>query len=129
MIAIRQKTYFLLILFLCLNLSGCLFALGGAAGGGAAIYYKGWLREKVARNMYDVHEATLKAMEVKNINLEEETEYTDRFRLQGKYMDGTNVWINIKYLTTNSSQINIRVGVLGDEPRSRAIWDEARRHM
>lgn len=129
MTAIRQKIYFLLILFLCLNLSGCLFALGGAAGGGAAIYYKGWLREKVARNMYTVHDATLKAMEVKDIILEEETQKTDVIRIQGKYLDGTNVWINIKYLTTNSSQINIRVGVLGDENRSRAIWDEARRHM
>ncbi|WP_291318407.1 DUF3568 family protein [Desulfonatronospira sp.] len=129
MTATRQKLYFLLILFLCLNLSGCLFALGGAAGGGAAIYHKGWLREKVASDMYNVHEATLKAMEVKNISLEEETEFTDRFRIRGKYMDGTNVWITVKHLTARSSQVNIRVGVLGDESRSRAIWDEARRHM
>ncbi|WP_291323658.1 DUF3568 family protein [Desulfonatronospira sp.] len=126
---IRQKTGILLFIFLCLNLSGCMFALGGAAGGGAAIYYKGWLRENVAHNMHEVHQASLKAMETKNITLEQETRKTDEIRLQGNYMDGTSVWINIKHQTTNTSEIRIRVGVLGDETRSRAIWDEARRNM
>lgn len=125
----KTKVSALLIFLLCFNLSGCWFALGGAAGGGAAIYYKGWLRENTARNMHTVHEATLKAMEVKKIHVEEEIRRTDLVRIRGRYQDGINVWINIEYLAANTSRINIRVGMLGDETRSRAIWNEARRQM
>ncbi len=124
-----QKTCILLILFLCMGLSGCWFALGGAAGGGAAIYYKGWLREDVARNMHTVHEATIKAMHVQNIIVEEEEKRIDSVRIKGKYRDGTNVWIHIDYLAANTSHVRVRVGVLGDESRSRAIWEETRRQM
>ncbi len=125
----KTKISALLIVLLCFSLSGCWFALGGAAGGGAAIYYKGWLREDTARNMHTVHEAILKATEEKNIHVEEETRRTDLVRLRGRYQDGTNVWINIEYLAANTSRINIRVGILGDESRSRALWNEARRQM
>lgn len=125
----KQKICVFIILTLCLGLSGCWFALGGAAGGGTAIYFKGRLQEDIGRNMHTVHEATRSALNSLGLDISKEEKKVDSTSFEAKYPDGTNVWINTKYLSANSTQVTIRVGVLGDESRSRQIWDQTRRNL
>jgi hypothetical protein len=126
---IKQKYCALLIVFLCFGLSGCWFALGGAAGGGTAIYLKGRLQETTAHNMLDVHNATLLALKNQHLPIIEETKKTDSTSIRSRYEDDTNIWITIDYKSVNSSVITIRVGILGDESRSRDLWDQIRKQL
>ncbi|MFN2268266.1 MAG: DUF3568 family protein [Desulfonatronovibrio sp.] len=126
---LKQKICAFIILTLCLGLSGCWFALGGAAGGGTALYFKGRLQENIGRNMHTVHEAARNALNSLEIEISKEEKKVDSTSLEGKYRDGTNVWISTKYLSANSTQVTIRVGFIGDESRSRQIWDQIRRNL
>ncbi|WP_035244351.1 DUF3568 family protein [Desulfonatronovibrio hydrogenovorans] len=126
---LQQTISIFLITVLCLGLAGCWFAVGGAAGGGTAIYFKGRLQENISRNMHQVHEASLAALQTMEMAVLEQDKKVDSTSIRAQYPDGTNVWINTKYLSTNTTQVRIRVGVLGDEPRSRRIWEEIRRHL
>lgn len=127
--ALKQKICALTVVCLCFGLSGCWFALGGAAGGGTALYFKGRLQENVSREMHAVHDAAVRALESMGLPLNKEEKTVDSTSLESEYPDGTKVWISTKFLATNSTQVTIRVGILGDESRSRAIWDELRRQL
>lgn len=129
MIHFKQRVCAIVIMALCFGLSGCWFALGGAAGGGTAIYLKGRLQENVGRNMHTVHEATANALRSLELPILKEEKKVESTSFESRYPDGTNVWISTKYLSANSTQVTIRVGVLGDESRSRQIWEEIRRHL
>ena len=118
-----------LVVFFCLSLSGCWFVLGGAAGGGTAIYFKGRLQEDIGRYMHEVLEATRSALVSLNLPVEKEEKKVDSTSFESKYPDGTNVWINLSYRSANTTRITIRVGIVGDESRSRQIWEEIRRHL
>lgn len=127
--SIKQTTGAFLILILCFGLSGCWFAIGGAAGGGTAIYFKGRLQENIGRNMHTVHEATRSALNSLELDISKEEKKVDSTSFEAKYPDGTNVWISTRYLSANSTEVTIRVGFLGDESRSRQIWDYIRRNL
>lgn len=126
---IKQKFSALLLVSLCFSLSGCWFALGGAAGGGAALYFKGRLQENVDYDMQTVHEAARRALHNLDLPVHKEEKKVESTSFESKYPDGTHVWINTEYISTNSTQVTIRVGVTGDEHRARQIWDAIRRQL
>ncbi len=126
---IKQNICILVLAAFCLSLSGCWFALGGAAGGGTAIYFKGRLQENIGRNMHTVHDAARSALNRLELPILKEEKKVDSTSFESKYPDGTNVWINTKYISANSTRVTIRVGLVGNETRSRQIWDEIRRQL
>ncbi|MFW5730631.1 MAG: DUF3568 family protein [Desulfonatronovibrionaceae bacterium] len=127
--ALRQKICALAVVCLCFGLSGCWFALGGAAGGGTALYLKGRLQENVSREMHAVHDAAVRAIKDMDLPLNKEEKKVNSTSIESEYPDGTHVWIHTRFLATNSTRVTIRVGFMGDESRSRDIWDELRRQL
>jgi hypothetical protein len=125
----RQHLCILVLAAFCMGLAGCWFAVGGAAGGGTAIYFKGRLKEDIGRNMHTVHDAARSALNRLELPILKDEKKVESTSIESRYPDGTTVWINTKYLAANSTQVVIRVGLVGDESRSRRIWDEIRRDL
>ncbi len=126
------KNYFLLLSFMFFTIaaSGCAaLLLGGAAGAGSVVYVKGQLKEDIAANVTAVHGAPISAL--KNLNLPVVEDSYDKLsaKIRSRFANGDDVWIDIESVTTQSSRISIRVGILGDQSKSRQILDGIHRYL
>ncbi len=122
-----MKNYGIMALFIMWTMplmSGCavaLFGAGAGAGVAGATYVMGKLEDEVHAPVSKVQRATVGAL--KSLQLPIDKERGDKLaaELESETADQKKVWISITSLTSSRSKIVIRVGLLGDEARSRQI--------
>ncbi len=118
-----------LVLALLVCSSGCLFLLGGSAGAGAAMWYKGKLRQEVSAKKEEVYKASKQTLESMGLRLLRTENGVEEAEIKAEYADETRVWVYIEYISTGTSRVSIRVGLMGDEERSRHILDRIYKHL
>ncbi len=115
---------------LALQLAGCAALLvGGAAGAGAVVYVKGQLNENMNASVSRVHGASISALGDLKLPIIEDNHDRLSAKIKSQFADGSDVWIEIESVTSESSKITVRVGVTGDEGKSRQILDAIHRHL
>ena len=110
--------------------SGCFaFAVGAAGGVAGAVYVMGKLKDEVDHPVPVVHEAAVAAM--KDLELKVTEDKVDKLsaHVESAFSDGVNIWIDIDSVSDSRTLVTIRVGVVGDEVRSRKIYDTIRQHL
>jgi len=111
---------------LCAN--GCVPLMVGAAGAGAGVgtyaYVKGQLEVTYSATYEQTWQATLDALDGLGISVE--TSGKDAFggKIKAKRADGTSVRLKVAPITSNSTSVNIRVGVFGNQTVSEGISAE-----
>lgn len=120
------------LLVSCLFYSGCaLLLVGAGAGAGVAgtTYVMGKLEDHVEAPVPKVQRASVAAL--KSLDLPVDKERGDKLaaEIESEMADKKKIWISIHSLTPSRSQITIRVGLLGDEPRSRRILGAIRSRL
>lgn len=117
-------------LALATPLSGCVALLVGAAGGAAgAVYLMGKLTEEVPYGVPDVHDAARSALGDLDLVVSEDRADALSGRLESEFADKAHVWIALDTVGERRTKITIRVGLTGDEVRSRKILDAIRAHL
>ncbi|HKY73178.1 MAG TPA: DUF3568 family protein [Nitrospira sp.] len=110
--------------------SGCLALAVGAAGGAAgAIYVMGKLKDEVNYPVPVVHDATVAAMNDLELKLSEDKADKLSAHMESAFSDGTRVWIDLESVADSRCRLTIRVGLTGDEVRSRKIYDTIKQHL
>jgi hypothetical protein len=110
--------------------SGCLALAVGVAGGTAgAIYVMGKLQDEVNRPLPVVHEAAVVAMKDLELKLSEDRADKLSAHMESAFSDGPHVWIDMESVSDSSCRLTIRVGLTGDEVRSRKIHDAIKQHL
>lgn len=114
----------LLVLWTMPLMSGCavvLFGAGAGAGVAGATYVMGKLEDEVNAPVSKVQRAAVAAL--KSLELPIDKERGDKLaaELESETADQKKIWISITSLTSSRSKIVIRVGLMGDEVRSRQI--------
>ena len=113
-----------------ISTSGC-FALlvGAAAGAGGMVWAKGKLEQEFNQPLDRVHKAGVSAL--KKLELPVVVDRKDKLtaKLESKFADGTNVWIDIESLTSKNTKVSVRVGALGDQMRSKEIMDMIEKYL
>ena len=120
------------LLWLCVGLScsGCLALAVGAAGGVAgAVYVMGKLQDELNHPVPIVHDATVAAMEDLQLKLSENKADKLSAHMESEFADGARVWIDLDTLSDSRTRVTIRVGLKGDEVRSRKIYDAIKQHL
>jgi len=125
------KVFFVLsLMLLAPELTGCAALLvGGAAGAGSVVYVKGQLKEDMAASVPAVHDASISALKELNLPIIEDAHDKLSAKITSRFADGSDVWIEIESVIAESSKITIRVGVMGDEQKSRQILDSIHKHL
>lgn len=119
-----------LCLALAAPLSGCVALLVGAAGGAAgAVYIMGKLTEEVPHGVPAVHTAAQSALRDLDLAVSEDRADALSARLESEFADHAHVWIALDSAGEGRTTITIRVGLAGDEARSRKILDAIRVHL
>ena len=120
----------LFLAFTVVATSGC-FALvvGAAAGAGGVIWAKGSLVKELNVPLDRAHKAGVSAL--KKLELPIIIDRKDKLtaKLESKFADGTNVWIDMNSLTSKTTKVVVRVGAIGDQTRSQEIMDMIEKYL
>ncbi|WP_447971944.1 DUF3568 family protein [Nitrospira sp. Kam-Ns4a] len=127
----RIRTLWLsLTLLLTAPLTGCALLLVGAAGGTAGVVYvNGQLKEELDVPVPTPHQAAVAGLKDLNLPVLEDKGDKLTASVKSDLASDTQVWISIESLTDSRSKITIRVGVMGDEAKSRQILEATKRHL
>ena len=110
--------------------SGCVALFVGAAGGAAGtVYVMGKLTEELSYDVPAVHGATLNAMKKLGLTLSEERADTLSAHMESEFADRAHVWIDLESVGESRTRITVRVGLTGDELRSRKILDRIKESL
>ena len=127
MIKVADLVFCVWVSVLC---SGCLALAVGAAGGAAgAVYVMGKLQDEVNRPLPVVHEAAVAAMKDLELKLSEDRADKLSAHMESAFSDGPHVWIDMESVSDSRCRLTIRVGLTGDEVRSRKIHDAIKQHL
>lgn len=125
----RYITFVLAVLFAVYGAGCAAFLVGGAIGGGTAVYIKGQMEETFNKPVHGVHEATLAALKELNMPVVEDTHDNTSAKIKSKVASGEDVWIDISALSNTDSKVTVRVGIMGDEGKSTAILNTINKHL
>jgi len=89
----------------------------------AGIYYSGKLYAVSSTDLTGVYEATLNAMQDLEFEVTEKAKDVFYAKVVAKGADGKKVTITIKPKEDNLTELNIKVDLLGNEQRSRVIYE------
>ena len=110
--------------------AGCFAVLvGAAAGAGGYAWVKGALVKEFNVSAAELHAAAAKG--VGDLGLVVLDDRADRLTgyIRADFADGTHAKINIRALTELSSEMRIRVGLLGDKNQSEMILNAVRENL
>ena len=129
---LRKWGRLFLLLGLAIQISGCTGAAllaGGAAGATGVVYVRGKLQEQFSVPLTKVHEATLASLKEFELPIKEDKKDRLAAKVRSQLADGDLVFIDIHSLAESSTRITIRVGIFGDESRSRRLLERIRRRL
>jgi hypothetical protein len=118
-----QRMLVIWITLACMNiqLSGCLLLLGAGAGAGGAVYIMGKIEDEIDASVSKLQRATVRGLGSLNMPVVKEHKDQLSAEVASKTADESTVRIHITSITPSRSKISIRVGLMGDERRSRQI--------
>jgi hypothetical protein len=114
----------ILLVGMAVSTGGCLLLAVGAGAAGTVAYMGGDLEAVESRNLADVYEATLKAAEQLELRTTKESKDALSAVIVARDAQDKKVTIKLRAPSEESTKISIRVGVFGDETKSRLIYQK-----
>ncbi len=117
-----QRIKYVMILLVLLSTGCAALVVGGAAAVGTYTYVAGQLKKTYNANLDASYQATLAGCQALGLPLQEQEKKLSKATV--RVIDGDrDVWIWLTTQSSTTTEISIRVGVLGDELASRRIHD------
>lgn len=117
-----QRIKYVMILLVLLSTGCAALVVGGAAAVGTYSYVAGQLKKTYNANLDASYQATLAGCQALGLPLQEQEKKLSKATV--RVIDGDrDVWIWLTAQSSTTTEISIRVGVLGDELASRRIHD------
>jgi hypothetical protein len=113
-----------------LLMTGCVALMVGAGAGAAGtVYVMGKLQERIEASVPQVQKATVAAF--KDLNLPLQKNQGDKLsaQIESETADKKTIWVKVNFVRESLSELTIRVGLTGDEQRSREILRAIKRHL
>ena len=123
----KMKCGFFLAILAALAAAGCAAVVAGGvavgAGVGAWQYTEGELKQAYAASMEKTWEACLAAAQNLKMKVAEKSiDNVDKTRkIKGQTQEGKDFQIGLESLAADVTQVNVRIGIFGDEEYSKKI--------
>ena len=114
-------------LLLLLSFFGCVpvaLVAGAAAGIGGYRYLEGALTVVYNAPFKNTWKASLDAIEEMGIKIEDKDHSISSGKIKARRADDTVVSVSMKYLSSDQTEVTIKVGLFGDEKESNNIKDK-----
>jgi len=112
-----------LLAFSVFNLSGCIFLAAGAAGVGTAKWMSDKATETVNSPIEKVTKSTKAALEDMKSSVYKETHAPDVTQILAKDISGRQVWVDLRPVGAEKTNIGVRVGYLNGEKDAAKILE------
>ncbi len=116
-----------------LSLASCapliLFGAGAAVGVGTFKWYEGRLAVLYKAPFIETWDGTLKGLEAMKMTINKKTHDLTAGRIEGLRADKKDVIITLKYKSARETEVDIQVGLFGDQEASVAIKDAIRKEV
>ena len=122
----KRNLLYLVFAVLILTLCSCAPSLVGTD---AAVYSTGKLYAVSGRDLTEVYQASLKALEDLEIRVTQHQKDIFSAKIVAKAADGKVIKIIAKPAKPDLTNLDIKVGLLGDEERSRLIYERIRQNL
>jgi len=118
------------IILCVIGVAGCAMVVAGGAGaGGTYTYLRGELKRTVKVDYERVWEATNKAVQDMELNVEEIKKDSLSAKFKGYLASGDKFVIQLKSEDPEFVSISIRIGLIGDENKSERILQEIQKNL
>jgi len=127
----RKKRVALIVLLVGLTalLGGCMLAAVGAGVVGTVAYATGDLEVIESERLDIVYEATLAAVEELDLIVTEKTKDALSALIVARDAQDKKITIRLSAAAERTTELSIRVGVFGDETKSRLIYKRIRHNL
>ncbi len=126
----KQFAPWIIGVILAASNAGCAALVVGAAGGAAgAVYVMGKLTEELSYDVPAVHEAAVAGMKDLQLTLSEDRADKLSAHLESEFADRAHVWIDLESIADSRTRMIVRVGLTGDEIRSKKILESTKQHL
>ena len=103
-------------------MTGCVpLIIGAAAGAGGVAYVQGVLHKNLDIPIDKLHRISLDALKRLKMTVQTEKVEGAKSTIKAEDVDHAKIKITINKLTENSSQLNIRVGIWGNQTKSQMV--------
>lgn len=93
-----------------LSLAGCFAVIAGGAAGGTAYWLSGKLSQTMNASFDKTVDGTRSALTSMKLSVDSELNKKDIAQFKSKWTDGSEIWIDIKPITGQTTQVDVRVG-------------------
>lgn len=125
----RMLTVIVLLFGVAALIQGCVVAAVGAGAIGTMAYVKGDLESTEAANIDAVYQATKKAIEELELTMTMAEKDALSAVIGARDAQDKKITIKLKAVSDGTTRISIRVGVFGDETKSRLIYEAIKRNI
>lgn len=125
-ILLNRPILFATVVFLSFALYGCSPSL---VGENTAAYSMGYLHARLDSDMNSVYNASVTGLEKLEIKVTDKQKDVFGAKVIGETSDDQSIKIKIEPMNDTSSTLSIHVGMIGNEERSRAIYDQIRKEL
>ncbi|SME88824.1 DUF3568 family protein [Desulfovibrio gilichinskyi] len=117
----KKITTFFICAVMVLSLSGCAAVLlGGAAAGGTYVYVAGQAKRQYNSSLSSTYTATIKACKGLGLKIESNKKRLSDASIKARDVD-TTVYISLESVSSKTTNVSVRYGMLGDEQASAKI--------
>lgn len=122
----RNQRIFLAVFFICgaVYLSGCVVAAVGAGAAGTVAFFRGDLEAVESASLERVYKATERTVEKLKLGVTKVTRDSSQATFVVRDAAGEKITIKLKATAKNTTKLSIRIGMFGDEIKSRQIYQK-----
>ena len=126
----RKKQVFVMVLLLWTTalVGGC-WVVAVGAGAGTVAYVRGDLEAVELRDIGTVYEATLKAVDELELNVTKRTKDVLSAVIVARDAQDKKITIKLSSTTEKTTKLSIRIGLFGNETKSRLIYQKIRENL
>lgn len=125
----KQALLILVLASTAVLVKGCVVAAVGAGAAGTVAYVKGDLEAIESKKLSTVHEATLKAIKELGLNVTKETKDALSAVIIVRDAQDKKITIKLRATTEKTTKLSIRVGLFGNETKSRLIYQKIHENL
>lgn len=122
----KQTIIAILLVGMAVFGQGCVAVAVGVGAAGTVAYVRGDLESVESENIEAVYEATQKALEELELRVTKKTKDAMTATITIRDAEDKKITIKLDSTAENTTKLSIRVGVFGDERKSRLIYQKIR---
>jgi cytidylate kinase len=112
-----------------LLVQGCMAVVLVGAGAGTVMYVRGDLEAVLSNDIDSVYQAAQKSLEQLELKVSSKVKDALAAKIVARDAQDKKITIKLNSTAENTTELNIRIGLFGDEVKSRLIYEQIQKNL